>query len=78
MELRTTREMRRSAQLDKAMAKKADAPDTSSGGLIQSAQKQAEDRCTLSKQAAEQAPAGAGRAPGQDGAEAFGAAEQEQ
>ena len=51
MELRTTREMRRSAQLDKAMAKKADAPDTSSGGLIQSAQKQAEDRCTLSKQA---------------------------
>ena len=67
MELRTTREMRRSAQLDKAMAKKADAPDTSSGGLIQSAQKQAEDRCTLSKQA-----------PGQDGAEAFGAAEQEQ
>ena len=51
MELRATREMRRNAQLDKAMAKKADAPDTSSGGLIQSAQKQAEDRCTLSKQA---------------------------
>lgn len=50
MELRATREMRRNAQLDKAMAKKADAPDAS-GGLIQSARKQAEDRCTLSRQA---------------------------
>lgn len=50
MELRATRELRRNAQLDRVMGKKADTPDTSTSA--QAPQRQAPaDKLTLSQQA---------------------------
>ena len=50
MELRTTREMRRNAQLDKIMGGKAEAPDTPAKAQVTQRQKPA-DKLTLSRQA---------------------------
>ena len=51
MELRTTREMRRSEQLNQALSKKEESADTSIKKNRAQPQRQAADRCTLSQQA---------------------------
>ena len=54
MELRTTRELRRNAQIDKSMRKKAETPDASAGAGAKPARTGAlTDKMTLSQQAVE-------------------------